>query len=135
LFVCINLLSKQILSYFDILLDAFVSCVFQNNVLSVAMVQRIHGFCSIPIFLISCFSVFCFFGGKDVSYLFFERLIVGGKYNVGYVCCGPRICKQTHPYLSRNSYQFSFFNVQFVKDSCHILTFKHQGSLVLVSVV
>ncbi|WAR18437.1 HHAT-like protein [Mya arenaria] len=48
----------------------------ETSVLSVAMVQRVHAFFSIPIFLMSCFSVFCFFGGKEVGYLFFSRLII-----------------------------------------------------------
>jgi len=52
----------------------------QTRCLSVAMVQRLHAIASIPIFLTSCFSVFCFFGGKTVGYLFFKRLILDGRY-------------------------------------------------------
>ena len=55
--------------------------LFQSDILSAAMVQRIHAVFAIPVFLISCFSIFCFFGGQVVGYIFFERLIIEGKYN------------------------------------------------------
>ncbi|KAH3853305.1 protein-cysteine N-palmitoyltransferase HHAT-like [Dreissena polymorpha] len=48
----------------------------ETDILSRAMVQRVHGMFSIPIFLMSCISVFCFFGGKEVGYLFYRRLIL-----------------------------------------------------------
>ncbi|KAK3591607.1 hypothetical protein CHS0354_013790 [Potamilus streckersoni] len=51
---------------------------FETEKLSPATVQRIHALLAVPVFLISCFSIFCFFGGRAVGYIFFERLIIKG---------------------------------------------------------
>ncbi|XP_060577833.1 protein-cysteine N-palmitoyltransferase HHAT-like, partial [Ruditapes philippinarum] len=63
-----------LVNYMGIILEKIGSAIcsipyishIEKNVLSAAMVQRIHSFFSIPIFLTSCFSMFCFFGGKTV---------------------------------------------------------------------
>ncbi|KAL3872849.1 hypothetical protein ACJMK2_036036 [Sinanodonta woodiana] len=52
---------------------------FETEKLSPATVQRIHALLAVPVFLTSCFSIFCFFGGRAVGYIFFYRLIIEGR--------------------------------------------------------
>ncbi|XP_053403137.1 protein-cysteine N-palmitoyltransferase HHAT-like [Mercenaria mercenaria] len=65
----------------------------ETDILSAAMVQRIHAFFSVPIFIMSCFSMFGFFGGRQVLYIFCKRLITEGtaetiavKVVINYCC-------------------------------------------------
>ena len=77
----VEVLSAAMTQRIHAVLSIPLFAVFQVEVLSAAMTQRIHAVLSIPVFLISCFSIFCFFGGQVVGYIFFERLIIEGKYN------------------------------------------------------
>ncbi|KAL5007970.1 hypothetical protein ScPMuIL_013551 [Solemya velum] len=51
---------------------------FQTETISPVSVRRLHAALSVPIFLTSAFAIFCFFGGHDVGYVFFIRLIIEG---------------------------------------------------------
>jgi hypothetical protein len=40
---------------------------------------RIQGLVIVPLFIMSAFTAFCFFGGSVIGYIFYEKFILQGK--------------------------------------------------------
>ncbi|XP_045178562.2 protein-cysteine N-palmitoyltransferase HHAT-like [Mercenaria mercenaria] len=78
LWVLLNFISVSLEKVGSVICSISIVKHIETDILSAAMVQRIHAFFSVPIFIMSCFSMFCFFGGKLVIYIFFERVILEG---------------------------------------------------------
>ncbi|XP_041353207.1 protein-cysteine N-palmitoyltransferase HHAT-like [Gigantopelta aegis] len=52
----------------------------ETELLSPASVRRLHATLVVPLFLLSAFAIFFFFGGEEVGSIFFERLVTKASF-------------------------------------------------------
>ncbi|KAK3092724.1 hypothetical protein FSP39_006548, partial [Pinctada imbricata] len=52
----------------------------QMDILGPAWIRRLYALCTVPLYLLSAITAFCFFGGSMVGYIFYNRVILQGNY-------------------------------------------------------
>ncbi|XP_061167009.1 protein-cysteine N-palmitoyltransferase HHAT-like [Saccostrea echinata] len=77
----------------------------QRRYLTKEWIRRLYGFLSVPLFLMSAITAFCFFGGSSVGFIFYSRYISSGNFQaLATVYAILYCCVQSSMEIKRNSH-------------------------------